>query len=87
MHPASTTFKIVDLRVSVLAPLVVLVVKLSRKGDVGNNDNVKGAGSVLGSLAGVTTGVVLVLARAAALPGMSSDGNGRLGGSASGRSA
>lgn len=61
--------------------------KLGRKGDVGNNDNVEGAGSVLGGLAEVTAGVVLVLARAATLPGVSSDGNGRLGGSASGRSA
>ena len=61
--------------------------KLGRKSDVGNNDNVEGAGSVLRSLVGVTTGVVLVLARAAALPRVSSDVDGRLGGSASGRSA
>lgn len=61
--------------------------KLGGKGDVGNDDNVESAGSVLGSCVGVTAGVVLVLARAAALPGVSSNGDGRLGGSASRRSA
>lgn len=77
------------LRVAVLAPLVELVVKLGGEGDVGDHDDVEGAGGVLGLLAGVTTGVVLVLARGAALPGVTvlGDVDGRLGGGASGRSA
>lgn len=77
----------IDLRVAVLAPLVVLVVKLGGEGDVGDDDDVEGAGGVLGLLVGVTTGVVLVLARGAALPGVVGDADGRLGGGASGRSA
>lgn len=48
--------------------------------DVGNDNNVDGAGSVLGLDAGVTTGVVLVLALAGVvLPGHTGDTDGLLG--------
>lgn len=76
----------VPLRITVLAPLVVLLVKLGGQGDVGNNDDVEGAGGVLGSLGGVTTGVVLVLAAAIAVPGVAGDVDGSLRGGTGGRS-
>lgn len=59
--------QIIHLRVAILTPLVVLLVKLSRKGDVGDDNDIESAGSVLGGLADVTTGVVLVLASAGAV--------------------
>lgn len=77
----------IPLRITVLAPLVVLLVKLGGQGDVGNNDDVEGAGSVLGSLGSVTTGVVLVLAGAIAVPGVAGNVDGSLRGGTSGRSA
>ena len=62
-------------RVAVLAPLVELVVQLLGKSDVGDDDGVEGGGSVAGRVLGVTAGVVLVLARGAALPGHAALGN------------
>lgn len=75
------------LRVSLLAPLVELVVVLLGSSDVGDDDNVEGAGSITGSSVGVTAGVVLVLALALAFPGHAGDVDGRLRGGVGGRSA
>jgi hypothetical protein len=55
--------------------------------NVGDNDDVQGAGSILGLLGEVATGVVLVFALALALPGPAGDGDGALGGGLGGRSA
>ena len=61
--------------VAVLAPLVVLLVKLLGKRDVGDDDGVQGTGSVARLGVGITTGVVLVLAAMFALPGHAVLGN------------
>lgn len=88
-HTVSPPVQSRDLRVALLAPLVVLLVELGGEGNVGDNDDVEGAGSILGSLAGVTTGVVLVLAQSLGLPGVTvlGDADVGLGGGAGGRSA
>ena len=46
--------------------------------DVGHDDDVQGAGSVLGFLGNITAGVVLVFAFALALPGSAGNGDGAL---------
>lgn len=48
--------------------------------DVGHDDDVQGAGSVLGFLGNITAGVVLVFAFALALPGSAGNGDGAFGG-------
>lgn len=63
--------------------------QLLRQGDVGDDDRVEGAGGVLGSLAGVAAGVVLVLALGIAFPRHAAlgDVDGVLGGGTGGRAA
>lgn len=77
------------LRIPVLAPLVELIVNLSRESNVGNDNDVEGAGSVPGFLGEVAARVVLVLADAVTFPGHAALGDGYVGfgGGMSGRSA
>lgn len=75
------------LRVALLAPLVELLVSLLGGGDVGDDDDVEGAGGVAGGGVGVAAGVVLVLALGVALPGHGGDVDGGFGGCAGGGAA
>lgn len=61
--------------VAVFAPLVVLLVKLLGKRDVGDDDGVQSTGSVARLGVAITTRVVLVLAAVFALPGHAVLGN------------
>lgn len=74
-------------RISLLAPLVILLVQLSGQSDVGNDNDVEGARGVLGLLGEVAAGVVLVFALTFAFPGSAGDGYGGFGGGLGGRAA